>query len=146
VLFNRNADGIFSVNISAYGSSIAGKNYSLTCSATLWPDSNPALPDPSPMFEWFYGSDGSAPLPSGLTLETTFNGSTYTSKLEFSPLYQSHTGNYTCRLGAGNLTNSSMLTVTGKYCSIATWYILVCFVRLFPLYRSITEPFGYNNC
>ena len=105
--------------ISSYDSSTAGKTYSLICSATLYPNRNPPLPDssiPSPTFEWFYGPDGNAPLPSGLTSETTmFNSSTYTSKLAFSPLYQSHTGNYTCRLGAGNLVNSNMLTVTGKY-------------------------------
>jgi hypothetical protein len=121
VAFSDNADGNFSVDISACGSSIAGETYSLTCSVIFYPDNNPTLPDPnipSPMFEWFYGFNGSAPLPSGLNPVTTFNGSTYTSKLEFSPLHQSHTGNYTCRLGAGRLVNSSMLTVTGKYYSI----------------------------
>ena len=120
---NGTRDG-FSVDISAnaYGSSTAGKTYSLICSATLYPNRNPPLPDPSipsPTFEWFYGSDGNAPLPSGLTFETTFNGSTYISELEFSPLHQSHAGNYTCRLGAGNLVNNTIFTVTGKY---RIWY------------------------
>ena len=61
--------GGFSVDISANGSSTAGKTSSLICSATLYPNRNPPLPDPSipsPTFEWLYGSDGNAPLPSGL--------------------------------------------------------------------------------
>ena len=111
--------GEFSVIISANGSSTAGETYSLICSATLYPDRNPPLPDPSipsPTFEWFYDSDGNASsLPLGLNPETTFNGSTYISELEFSPLHQFHAGNYTCRLGAGNLANSIIFTVTGKY-------------------------------
>ena len=119
VFFNGTM-GELPVLISFYGSSIAGETYFLICSATLYPNRNPPLPDPSipsPTFEWFYGPDGNASLPSGLTPgATTLNGSTYTSKLEFSPLHQSHTGNYTCRLGAGNLTRNIIIsTVTGKY-------------------------------
>ena len=117
VIFNDTVGGL-SVVISANGSSTAGETYSLICSATLYPNQNPPLPDPSipsPIFEWFYGPDGNAPLPSGLTPGATiFDGSTYTSKLEFSPLHQSHAGNYTCRLGAGNLANNIIFTVTGK--------------------------------
>ena len=112
--------GELPVLISSYGSSIAGETYFLICSATLYPNRNPPLPDPSipsPTFEWFYGPDGNASLPSGLTPgATTLDGSTYTSKLEFSPLHQSHAGNYTCRLGAGNLTRNIIIsTVSGKY-------------------------------
>ena len=130
VLFSLNAGTTFSVIISSSDSSIAGETYSLICSATLYPDSNPSLPDPSipsPTFEWFYGPDGNASLPSDLTPGATiFNGSTYISKLVFSPLHQSFTGNYTCRLGAGNLVNSSMLTVTGKHCCS-----IICGIILF---------------
>ena len=111
-----------SVAISTSGSSTAGEIYSLICSATLYPRRNVPLPDPnipSPTFEWFCGPNGNAPLPSGLTATATdFNGSNYTSKLEFSPLNQSHTGNYTCRLGAESLVNSIMFTVTGKDSSL----------------------------
>ena len=120
VLFSPNANDMFSVIISSYGSSTAGETFSLICSAILYPNQNPPLPYPSipsPTFEWFYGPDGNASLPSGLTSGATiFNGSTYTSKFEFSPLHQSFTGNYTCRLGAGNLVNSNILTVNGIYC------------------------------
>jgi hypothetical protein len=145
-IISRNADGYFSVDISAYGSSTAGETYSLTCSVTLYPNYNPTLPDPnipSPMFEWFYSFNGSASLPSsGLIPMTTFNGSTYTSKLEFSPLHQSHTGNYTCRLGAGSLVNSSMLTVTGKYYSIQCNVTVT--ILFHPVIRLIISPIQFH--
>ena len=108
-----------SVAIFPSGSTTAGETYSLTCSATLnpRPDNNPPLPDPTippPTFEWFYGPNGNDPLPSGLTpTETVLSNRTYTSSLQFSPLSQSHTGNYTCRLGAASLVNSAMVTVNG---------------------------------
>ena len=98
--------------------SIAGEVYSLTCSATL-DHRNPTLPDPnipSPTFDWFFGPNGNTPLPqSGVTpMETVLNNITYTSILQFSPLSQSHTGMYTCQLGAGSLVNSHMLQVNGN--------------------------------
>ena len=107
------------VMISLSGSTTAGETYSLVCSATL-ASNNPSLPDPNipaPTFEWFFsGPNGSAPLPSGLTpSETVLSSGTYTSSLQFSPLSQFYTGMYTCRLGAGRLVNSTMVTVTGKY-------------------------------
>ena len=111
-----------SVAISPSGSTTAraGETYSLTCSATLH-SNNPPSPDsyimPTPEFEWFYGPNGDALLPSGLTTPSTaLNSGTYTSTLQFSRLSQSlHTGMYTCRLGAGSLVNSAMITVNGKY-------------------------------
>ena len=106
-----------SVAISPSGSTTAGETYSLTCLATL-NSRNPPLQDlniPSPTFEWFFGPNGNAPLPSGLIpMATVLSGLTYTSTLQFSPLTQSlHTGNYTCRLGAASLVNSAMVTVNG---------------------------------
>ena len=106
-----------SVAISPSGSTTAGDTYSLMCSATLH-SINPPLPDPnipSPIFKWFFGPNGNAPLPSGLTTTATvLNSGTYTSILQFSLLNQSHAGNYTCRLGAGSLVNNNMFTVDGK--------------------------------
>ena len=104
--------------VSPFGSTTAGETYSLMCSSTL-ASSNPSLPDPnipSPTFEWFFGPNGNDPLPSDVTpMPTVLNSGTYTSTLQFSRLSQSlHTGNYTCRLGAGSLVNSNMLTVNGK--------------------------------
>ena len=110
-----------SVAISPPGSTTAGETYSLTCSATLRANKNPPLPDPdiwSPIFEWFFGPNGNAPLPSGLTpTATVLSGGTYTSTLQFSPLSPSHAGNYTCRLGAGSLVNSTVIIVNGKILS-----------------------------
>ena len=106
-----------SVAISPSGSTTAGEAYSLTCSASLH-SRNPPLPDPdipSSIFEWFFGPNGNGPLPSGLTTTATvLSGGTYTSTLQFSPLSPSHTGNYTCRLGAGSLVNSAVIIVNGK--------------------------------
>ena len=64
----------------------------------------------------YFGPNGNAPLPSGLTPTHTVLGSdrTYASTLQFSPLSQSHTGNYTYRLGAGSLMNTAMVFVNGK--------------------------------
>ena len=99
------------------GPSTAGETYSLTCSATL-DHRNPHLPDPnipSPTFEWFFGPSGNTPLPSSLTsTETVLNNITYTSTLQFSLLNQSHTGMYTCRLGARSLVNSHIVRVNGN--------------------------------
>ena len=112
VLFSLSANSTFSVIMSSSGSSTAGETQHFTLIKIHPYQSLYSIL--SPTFEWLYGPDGNASLPSGLTPgATTFNSSTYTSKLEFSLLYQSFTGNYTCRLGAGNLVNSNMLKVTG---------------------------------
>ena len=113
--------------ISPSGSTAAGETYSLICSATLH-SHNPPLPDPnipSPIFEWFFGPNGNAPLPSGLTpTATVLSSGTYTSTLQFSLLSQSHAGNYTCRLGAGSLVNNVMVTVNGR-CITRVKYLLI---------------------
>ena len=110
------------VTISPSGSTTAGEtDYSLTCSATLFDPSRLPSNVSSPTFEWFFGPNGDALLPSesGLTPTPTSNSSndtsvTYNSTLQFPRgLSQSHTGNYTCRLGAGRLVNSVMVTVNG---------------------------------
>ena len=112
-----------SVTIFLSGSTTVGDIYSLTCSATLQ-SQNPPSPEsyitPSPIFEWFFGPNGNVPLPSGLTpTATVLSGGTYTSTLQFSPLSQSHQGNYTCQLGARSLVNSAMITLNGIAMSVA---------------------------
>ena len=118
-----------SVNITPSGSSTAGETYSLICSATLTSNRNPPLPDPTipaPTFEWFYGPNGDVPLPFGLAApETVLSSGTYTSTLQFSPLNQSHAGNYTCRLGVGSLVNNNVLAVDGK-CLAIVEYLYIC--------------------
>ena len=105
------------VSISPSDSNTAGKNYSLMCSASLITKGSYVQQSrdiPSQPFEWFFGPNGNATLPSGVTITATNNTISYTSILQFSPLSQPlHTGNYTCRLGAGRLVNSVMVTVNG---------------------------------
>ena len=109
------------VIISPSGMSTAGETYSLMCSTTLF-DPFPLPSDvPSPTFEWFFGPNGNASLPSGVTpMATAMNSNstsiTYTSTLQFSPLSQPlHEGIYTCRIGAGILANHAMVTVNRKF-------------------------------
>ena len=93
------------------------RDYSLTCSATLFEPSHLPSGVPSPNFQWSF--NGSTSLPSGVTAMTTVMSSsnstseTYTSILQFPPLSQCLIGNYTCRLGPGRLMNSAMVTVNG---------------------------------
>ena len=109
------------VTISPSGSTTAGETYSLTCSATLFDPRHLPSNVPSPTFQWFFGPNGNASLPSesGLTPVPTLNSSnstsvTYSSTLQFSPLSQYHVGMYTCRLGAASLVNSAtIVTVEG---------------------------------
>ena len=104
------------VTISPSGPGIVGNMFSLMCSAKLV-DPIPLPPNvSSPNFEWFFGPDSSASLPPGATpMETVLkSGYIYSSTLQFSPvLNESHAGTYTCRLGAGRLINSIILTVDG---------------------------------
>ena len=104
------------VILSSSGPSTAGTAFLLTCSATLV--SPLPLPSnvPPPSFEWFYGPHGNTSLPSGVIPSATvrMNHNDYTSTLQFSPaLYKSHAGMYTCRLGAGRLRNSTVISVQG---------------------------------
>ena len=107
------------VTISHSGSATAGETYSLTCSAVLFRSIPLHSSVPTPNFQWFFDPNDDASLPSGLTpTATVLSNNIYTSTLQFSPLNQSHTGNYTCQLGAGRLVNSDMVTVNGSYNNI----------------------------
>ena len=108
---------IFSPSTGSTATTAGQRDYSLTCSSTLFAPI--PLPDdvPSPNFQWSFG--GSTSLPSGVTTMPTVMSSsnstseTYTSVLQFSPLSQSHAGMYTCRIGPGRLESSAMVTVNG---------------------------------
>ena len=108
------------VTFSHSGFGTAGEVYSLTCKAILvFPGSLPTGA-PTPTFQWFFGPNGNASLPSGLTTPTTTSivhtsKIIYNSTLQLSPLSQSHAGMYTCRIGAGRLVNSAVVTVNGSY-------------------------------
>ena len=104
------------VRISSSGPSTAGSAFSLTCSAILVDPLHLPSNVPPPSFEWFYGPHGNASLPSGVIPSATvrMDHNDYTSTLQFSPaLYESHAGMYTCRLGAGRLRNSTVVSVNG---------------------------------
>ena len=98
--------------LSPSGKSIAGKIFSLKCSATLISPVPFPSNVPSPTFEWFYGPHGNGSLPSSVTPTATLNYFTYSSTLLFFPtLNESHAGNYTCRLGPGRLASSTEISV-----------------------------------
>ena len=104
------------VTLSPSGPGIAGNPFTLRCSAIL--TSPIPLPSnvPSPNFEWFYGPNSNASLPSGVIPSATvlMSGNVYSSILLFSPtLNESQAGMYTCRLGAGRLVNSAIVSVNG---------------------------------
>ena len=112
------------VTFSHSGSGTAGEPYLLTCEAILVNPGTLPIGAPAPTFQWSFAS---ASLPSGLTTPPTTSSVatnptriTYTSTLQFSPLNQSHAGNYTCRLGAGRLVNSATVTVDGIMINIVT--------------------------
>ena len=97
---------------------VLGSTFSLTCSAKLIDP----IPLPanvlSPNFEWFFGPNGNALLPSGVISEETVlkSGYIYSSTLLFSPtMNASHAGMYTCRLGAGRLVNRIVVSVNGMF-------------------------------
>ena len=116
------------VTISPSGPGIAGNSLTLTCSAILTSPAHLPSDVPSPTFEWFYGPHGNASLPSGvIPLPTVLmSGKIYSSTLQFLPsLKESHAGMYTCRLGAGRLVNSIMVSVDGMLqCSSIILYTL----------------------
>ena len=103
---------VIPVTISSSGSTTVGEAYSLMCSATLVTPIPLPSNIPSSTFKWF--SNGNASLPSGVTsMGTAMSNNIYTSTLQFSPLSLSHAGMYTCRIGAGRLANSTVVTVNG---------------------------------
>ena len=111
---------IISPSTGSTATTAGQRDYSLTCSSTLFELDRIISRSnvPSPNFQWSF--DGSTSLPSGVTamptvVSNTSTTETYSSTLQFSsPLSQSHAGMYTCRLGAGRLVNSIMVTVNGK--------------------------------
>ena len=93
----------FSPSTGSTATTAGQRDYSLTCSSTLFDPSRLPSGVPMPMFQWSF--DGSTSLPSSVTAMTTVMSSmnetsqTFTSTLQFSPprLSQSHAGMYTCR-------------------------------------------------
>ena len=110
-----------SMTTSSSGLAIAGGRFSLTCSATLINPIPLSANVPSPSFEWFFGPNSNISLPSVVTrVETALDSGykIYESALQLSPLNQSHSGTYTCKLGGGRLKNSSVISVYCKFAKI----------------------------
>ena len=107
----------FSPSTGSTATTAGQRDYSLTCSVTLFEPSSLPSGVPSPNFQWLL--NGCASLSSDVTAMPTFMSSsnstseTYSSTLQFSPLSQCHAGMYTCRLGPARLTNNVMVTVDG---------------------------------
>ena len=102
------------MRISPSGSSIAGGNSMLMCSASIATQSD----TPRPHFQWFYGPNNYS-LPFRQSPMTTNSGNMYSSTLQFSPLNQSHAGMYTCRLGGNaRLAARTTLIVNGMHAGI----------------------------
>ena len=102
------------MQISPSGSSAAGGNLMLVCSASIATQSD----TPPPHFQWFYGPNNNS-LPFRQSPMATNNGNMYSSSLQFSPLNQSHAGMYTCRLGGNaRLAARTILIVNGMHADI----------------------------
>ena len=90
--------GNISLSITASGTNTAGETYSLECSATVIGSSD------QPTFIWLGPMNN--PVPSEMVTTT---GSM--STLIFDPLAASHAGTYTCRVTAGDVTETEIFTV-----------------------------------
>ena len=108
---------IISPSTGSTATTAGQRDYSLTCSSTLFSPTRIPSGVPSPNFQWSFG--GCASLPSDVTAMPTVMSSsnstteTFTSTLQFSSLSRCHVGMYTCRLGPARLTNNVMVTVDG---------------------------------
>ena len=118
--FNFGFDHVtFTPSTGSTATTAGQRDYSLTCSVSLFDPSRLPSDVPSPNFQWSFG--GSTSLPSGVTAMPTVMSSsnstseTYSSILQISLLSQSHAGMYKCRLGPARLTNSVAITVDGKF-------------------------------
>ena len=119
------------VTISSFGSSIAGENSSLVCSATIATQ----IDTPTPTFQWFYGPNNNS-LPYGVTASATNNGSTYITTLYFAPLNESHAGMYTCRLGGNTRLAAHTRVIVQGISSTCDAFLHYHSLKLISLYSS----------
>ena len=94
-----------------------GELFNLTCSVDISPYPLPDNVKP-PTFEWTNDTANQIILPSVLltTSNTTTSSATYSSILQFSPLLESHSGNYTCKVGGNEILQANAtLNVTGAH-------------------------------
>ena len=94
-----------SVSITHIGSSTAGENYTLECS----------VGGTAADFEWL-GPHDNKPVATTDDTITVINPSARISRLQFTPLKQSHSGSYICNATAGGVSQTSepiVVTVNG---------------------------------
>ena len=142
-----------------------GQIFSIVCSVDIFSDIE-ELAAPPPTFEWFFGPNATASLPSGVAVSSvTNNGTTYTSTLFFIPLKVFHTGMYTCRLGSNprleaytkisvktvdrdtlslvGVTSQTSLSETGAHDNELFYSIIaLCVVILIAILASATAIIG----
>ena len=133
--------------------SIFTHSFGLICSVNIF-NGTDELGVPPPTFEWFFGPNGNASLPSGVTVSiiVTNNGTTYTSTIFFSP---PKAGTYTCRLGGNpRLEANAAITVntdggifsraTSQETSAELFYcvIALCSIILFAVVASAIVIIG----
>ena len=90
----------------------AGTNFTLNCSVTI----TQPMQLPPPYFEWFFGENILTVSALDVTVShVTDKDNTYNSILQFSTLYMSHAGLYTCRVGGNErLAASVTINVNGE--------------------------------
>ena len=108
----------FSPSTGSTATTAGQRDYSLTCSSTLFAPI-PLPGDVPPLsFQWSFNNTS---LPSGVTAmpiitimsSSNSTSETYTSTLQISSLNQCNVGMYTRRLGPAHLMNSVMVTMNG---------------------------------
>ena len=82
------------VDVTGFGSSVAGTPYALICSVTL-PSGVQLEDSATPTIQWL-GPDTSTLTPDGPTL---IGDGVYTSTVTLFPLLETHTGQYVCEAG-----------------------------------------------
>ena len=93
-----------------------GELFNLTCSVDISPYPLPDNVKP-PTFEWIHDTANEIlPSVSLTTSNATIASATYSTVLQYSPLLESHSGSYTCKVGGNELLQANAtLNVTGAH-------------------------------
>ena len=130
--------GPLTISPSQLNRSYVGENIELECSIAIGP--NP-LPQnvPRPSIVWLSGPNN-ATLPTGVEVSEPKNDSgVYVSTLQFHPVQECHSGNYTCRLQNNEMLRASVAVYTCKY-NQDGYYDEVVFIHHFSKQSIFLEP------
>ena len=106
--------GALTIPPSQLNRSYVGENIELECSIAISP--NP-LPQnvPLPSLKWLFGPNNTT-LPTGVEVSERRNDDgVYVSTLQFHPVQECHSGNYTCHLQNNEMLRASIAVHTCKY-------------------------------